>query len=65
MDIEKIPLLARESVYGVLIYPLVENAIKSCSTCLEFQIKQLKDTLIPDERPGKPWETSGTDIYFC
>ena len=42
MGIEKMKLLARESIYLVNINTDIENTIKSCSTCNEFQAIQTK-----------------------
>ena len=50
----------------------MEYAIKSCSTCLQFQATWAKDKPIPHEIQGKPLETVHADIsllntkiYLC
>ena len=41
----------------------MENHIKDCSTCLNFQQMQLKEKLICHNIPGKPWEVLGADMF--
>ena len=42
MGIEKTKLLARESIYCISINTNIENAIKRCTTYIEFQDTHLK-----------------------
>ena len=65
-------LLVREYIYWVNINADINNVIKSCSTCLEFQATQLKDKPILHDIPDKLWKTVDADIcmlnnktYFC
>ena len=45
MGIEKTILLAHKSVYWININNDIENAIKSCLTCFEFQAKRQANTI--------------------
>ena len=67
VDIEMIRLLATESMYWVKINAGIEMPLKA--TPFEFQTTQLKDKPIPDDIPGKPWETVGellnNKMYLC
>ena len=56
MGIEKMKLLMCKSVYWVNINTNIENHIKSCNTCLEFQQMQCKEKVIHHDIPLRPWE---------
>ena len=63
MGIEKMKLLAHESVYWYNISADIEEYIKNCATCLEFQQTQPKEEIIHHDIPLRPWEVLGTDIF--
>ena len=63
MDIEKTKLLAHESVYWSSINADIENYIKHCGMCLEFQQMQSKEKIIHHDIPLRPWEIVGADIF--
>ena len=72
MGIEKTKLLAHESVYWSSINADIENYIKHCAMCLEFQQMQQKEKIIHHDIPLRPWEDVGADIlhfndknYLC
>ena len=52
-----------ESVYWANINIDIENHIKSCNTCLEFQQTQPKEKIIHHDIPLRPWEVLGVDIF--
>ena len=62
--IEKTHLRARTSVYWPGIDADIENVIRECETCQEYQRSQQKETLIQHEIPSRPWEVLGTDLFF-
>ena len=62
MGIEK-KVLACKLVYWVNINSNIENHVKSCITCLEFQQMQPKKKIIHHEIPLQPWEVLGVDIF--
>ena len=59
MGIEKIKLLAHESVYWSSINADIDNFIKNCPTCLHFQLTQPKEKIIHHNVPLHPWEVIG------
>ena len=63
MGIEKTKLLVHELVYWVNINSDIENHIKNCTTCLEFQQMQPKEKIIHHEILLRPWEVLGIDIF--
>ena len=63
MGIEKTKLLACESVYWVNINNDIENHVKNCSMCLEFQQTQPKEKTINHNIPLRPWEVIGADVF--
>ena len=63
MGIEKIRKLARESIYSTNIIADMENTIKNCLMCLDFQATQPKDMTLPNEKPERPWQCVGADIF--
>ena len=72
MGIKKTKLLTCELVYWVKINTKIENHIKSCITCLEFQQTQPKEKIIQHGILLRPWEVLGVDIlqlnnknYLC
>ena len=64
LGIEKTKITAKESIYWIKINTDIDNTIKNCPTCLEFQATQPKDKLIPHDIPDKPGETVGSDIFM-
>ena len=54
--------LARKSMYRVNMNPDIENTIKWCATCLEYQQTQPHEKTIPYEVLCKPWKVIGADI---
>ena len=61
---EKTRLLVFESVYWVNMNADIENAIKQCFTCLEYQNMQPQEKTPFYDVPAKPWEVVGTNIFM-
>ena len=49
-------------MYWINMNADMENTMKQCTTCLEYQQTQPNEKTIPYEVPCKPWEVVGTDI---
>ena len=41
----------------------IENLITSCETCSQYQASNMKETMISDEPPTRPWESVSTDLF--
>ena len=54
MGVKKAKLLACKSVYGTYMNADIENHIRNCSTCLDFQQTLPEDKLIHHNILGKP-----------
>ena len=63
MGIEKTKLLAHDSIYWVNINNDIENHVKNCGTCLEFQQMQPKEKTIHHDIPMMPWDVIGRDGF--
>ena len=63
MGIEKTKLLACESLYWSSINADIEDYIKNCATCLEFQQMQPKEKIIHHDIPLRPWEIIEADVF--
>ena len=63
MCIEKTKLLGHKSIYWVNINNDIENHVKNCSTCLEFQQMQPKEKTIHHDIPMRPWDVIGADAF--
>ena len=63
MDIEKTKLLACESVFWHNINTNIEAYIKVFATGLEFQQTQPKEKIMHHNKPLRPWEVIGTDVF--
>ena len=61
--IKKTKLLVCKSIYWVNINNDIENYIKNCSTCLQFQQTQPKEKIILHYIQMRPWDVIGTDVY--
>ena len=56
MSLEKIRLQTENSLYWLNMNADIKEAVKSCSTCVEFQQMHPKNKITPLEIPGKLWE---------
>ena len=41
----------------------IENTMKQCATCLDYQQTQPYEKMIPHELLCKPWEVADADIF--
>ena len=63
MGIEKTKLLMCEFVHWANINTNIENHIKSCITCLEFQQIQPKEKIVHHDILQRPWKVVGADVF--
>ena len=63
MGIEKTKLLVHESFYWVSVNNDIENYIKNCNTCLEFQQTQTREKIIHHDIPIRLWDVVGADMF--
>ena len=63
MGIEKVKLLAWDSIYWVNVNNDIENYTKNCNTCLEFQQTQPKEIIIHHDIPVSPWNVVSMDMF--
>ena len=64
MGIKKTRLLVRESMYWINMKTDIENAMRQCITCLQYQQTQLHDKMIPYELPCRLWKVFGVDNFM-
>ena len=64
MCIKKTTLLVLESINWVNMNVNIENTIKNCSMCLDFQQTQPRDRIICHEILGKPWEITRAEMFL-
>ena len=64
MGIEKKRLIARESVYWFNVNAGIENTVKQCATCIEYQQMQQQERELPYIIPWRPWEVASADIFM-
>ena len=55
--------LARDYVFWPLMTAHIKDKVRSCQICNAFRNQQQKETLLPHEPAGLPWEVVGTDIF--
>ena len=63
MGIQKMRLLACESVKLTNMYTDMKNTIKQCATCMDYQQSQPYEKIILYKMPQKPLEVVGVDIF--
>ena len=63
MNIKKTKLLACKSVCWIGKNADIENYIKICSTCLDFQQIQPKEKYNHHDIPCKKWKVIGADMF--
>ena len=61
---EKCKLRAKSCVFWKNMNSDIENLVKMCNTCCQYQRSQSAETLKPHEIPTRAWEVLGTDLFF-
>ena len=56
-------LRARNCVYWINIDSDIVDMISSCPSCIQYQNKQQKETLIQHDIPRQVWTKVGTDMF--
>ena len=64
MGIKKTGLLMTESVYCIHISVNIEQTVKQCTKCLEFQCTKTHETALHYEIPTIPWKVADADIFM-
>ena len=41
----------------------IEETVKNCPTCIDFQVTQPKDKIISQKIPGRSWISVAADIF--
>ena len=54
---------ARECVYWPSMNAEIKEYISQCETCLQFNNKQQKETLMSHELADRPWDRVGVDLF--
>ena len=57
-------LRAKESVYWPGLYKEIEQIVKSCAVCQEFENALPKCPMLGIEVPDQPWHTLGADLFY-
>jgi hypothetical protein len=63
MGVEKTRRLARNTVYWPEMYKRIEEMVKTCPACQEFQTNQIKEPLMTHSIPSRPWAKIGMDLF--
>lgn len=63
LGIQKTIMYAKELVHWPLMNKEIEDYISNCSTCLTYQNKNQKETIINSQLPNRPWQTIATDLF--
>ena len=61
--IEKMRLLARQSVYWPNINRQIDESVRLCTQCQERMPEQRREPLLPHEIPITPWTKVGMDLF--
>ncbi|XP_014663369.1 PREDICTED: uncharacterized protein K02A2.6-like [Priapulus caudatus] len=61
--IEKMRLLARQSVYWPNINRNIDELVRKCKQCQEHIPQQRREPLLPHEIPITPWTKIGIDLF--
>lgn len=63
LGIDKTIARSQELVFWPFITSDITNKVKSCTTCMQFQNSQVKESIIERELPSRPWQTLGVDLF--
>ena len=61
--IEKMRLLARQSVYWPNINRQIDESVRLCTQCQERMPEQRREPLLPHDIPITPWTKVGMDLF--
>lgn len=64
LGITKCQLRAKACVYWPGVNKEIEEYVKGCEICTQYQRQQTSEPLMPHEIPKMPWDTIGTDLFF-
>ena len=60
----KCNLRAKDAVYWPGIYKSIEEIVKNCGACREFENALPKCPMLGVEVPSQPWHTVGADLFY-
>ena len=60
---EKTKLLARDTVYWLIITKGIDRLVQTCNVCQEHQPSQTPEPLQQHGIPSKPWSVLATDLF--
>ena len=63
LGIVKCKQRVREVLYWPAMYSDIEETVKNCTKCAEFQRKQPSEPLMPSQTPELPFSEVGTDLF--
>jgi transposase InsO family protein len=61
--VTKTQLLARNMVFWPGYSSQIEDMIKGCRTCMQYQPQQAATPLVPTPAPSRPWQIVATDLF--
>jgi transposase InsO family protein len=64
LGIEKCKARARGSVFWPGMNSAIDEMVSECRTCLQFQRRNQREPLMPQEIPERPWSTVAVDIFY-
>ncbi len=64
LGIEKCKARARGSVFWPGMNSAIDEMVSECRTCLQFQRRNQREPLMPQEIPERPWSTVAADIFY-
>jgi hypothetical protein len=63
LGVNKCKARARECIFWPGMSKQIEDMVTNCNTCLQFQVSNRKEPLMPKEIPCAPFEVVGTDLF--
>ena len=61
LGIVKTKISARDTIYWPNIAADIEEIVRNCETCIQFQNKNKRKLMIPHDIPSTPWAKVGID----
>ncbi|XP_048586615.1 uncharacterized protein K02A2.6-like [Nematostella vectensis] len=62
LGIEKCKARARAIIYWPGMSRDIYEKVSKCKVCMEHQHKNIKEPMLPHERPERPWQKVGSDL---